>query len=255
MRLKNQVALITGAALGQGRAACHLFAREGAKIVALDVQEKAGRKTADLVRRSGGEIRFFQCDVRFEDQVEEAIEEGTAAFGRLDILYNNAGVLRPEVDGDLTAMEGNVWDDIQDINVKGTLWVCKYGIPKLIASGGGSVINVSSVAAHRYDTEHFVAAYASSKAAIISLTKALAIGYAKDNIRANVILPGPVDTTLTGPLSDEYRESVSPRIPLGRIAKPEEIASVALFLASADASYVTGAEIAVDGGILAHLGW
>lgn len=255
MRLENKVALITGAALGQGRAACQLFAQEGAKIIALDVNLAAGQETVDLVKQKDGEITFYPCDVRNEEDVTKAIQEGIRAFGRLDILYNNAGVLRPNQDGALTDMNESFWDEIQDINVKGTLWVCKHGIPELIKAGGGSIINVSTVAAYRYDTANYVAAYAASKSAIVSLTKSIAIGYAKNNIRANVILPGPVDTLLTGPLTDEYRKNVSPKIPLGRIGKPEEIATVALFLASSDSSYVTGAEIAVDGGILAHLGW
>ncbi|MBN1316112.1 MAG: SDR family oxidoreductase [Anaerolineales bacterium] len=255
MRLENKVALITGAALGQGRAACQLFAREGAKIIAVDVNQDAGQETVELVRQESGEIVFFTCDVRNEKEVKETIQGGVQTFGQLDILYNNAGVLRPTEDGALTEMDESFWDEIQDINVKGTLWVCKSGIPELIKAGGGSIINVSTVAAYRYDTANYVAAYAASKSAIVSLTKSIAIGYAKNNIRANVILPGPVDTLLTGPLTDEYRKNVSPKIPLGRIAKPEEIATVALFLASSDSSYVTGAEIAVDGGILAHLGW
>jgi meso-butanediol dehydrogenase/(S,S)-butanediol dehydrogenase/diacetyl reductase len=255
MRLAHKVALITGAALGQGRAACRLFAREGARIVALDVDEEAGRQMAELVSQDGGQLAFFRCDVSQEAEVQRAVQAGAAAFGRLDILYNNAGVLWPDLDGGLTEMDEATWDRVQAINLKGTLWVCKHGLPELIKAGGGSIINVSSTAVHRYDTKHFVAAYASSKAAVISLTKALAVAHAKDGVRANVILPGPVDTTLTGPLTDEYRQTVGALIPLGRIAQPEEIARVALFLASDEASYVTGVELPVDGGILAHLGW
>jgi NAD(P)-dependent dehydrogenase (short-subunit alcohol dehydrogenase family) len=255
MRLANKVALITGASLGQGRAACRLFAREGARIVALDVNEEAGREMAAMVADAGGEMAFFRCDVSQEAEVKRAVQAGAAAFGQLDILYNNAGVLWPDRDGPFTEMDEATWDRVQAINLKGTLWVCKYGLPELIKAGGGSIINVSSTAAYRYDTIHFVAAYASSKAGVISLTKALAVAHARDGIRANVILPGPVDTTLTGPLTDEYRTTVGPLIPLGRIAQPEEIARVALFLASDEASYVTGIELPVDGGILAHLGW
>ncbi len=255
MRLKDKTALITGAAKGMGRAACQLFAREGARIIALDVDEQAGQEVTDLVTGQGGEIRFFQCDVSQESQVRALVAAGAAAYGGLDILYNNAGVLWPDQDGAIIEMDEGTWDRVQAINVKGTLWVCKYGLPHLIKAGGGAIINVSTTAVHRHDTQHYVAAYASSKAAVISLTKSLAVGHAADGVRANVILPGPVDTTLTGPLNDEYRRTVGPLIPLGRIARPEEIASVALFLASDDASYVTGAEIPVDGGILAHLGW
>ena len=255
MRLENKTVLITGAAHGMGRAACQLFAREGARIVALDIHEEAGRELVELVSRDGGEICFFPCDVSKEEQVRSAVKAGAAAFGGLDILYNNAGVLWPQRDGAIAEMDEATWDKVQAINVKGTLWVCKYGLPELIKAGGGSIINVSSTAVYRHDTEHFVAAYASSKAAVISLTKSLAVGHAADGGRANVILPGPGDPTLTGPRSDAYRETIGPLIPLGRIARPEEIATVALFLASDGASYVTGVELPVDGGILAHLGW
>ena len=248
MRLENKVALITGAALGQGRAACQLFAREGAKIIALDVNQQEGQITVDLVQQKGGEIVFYICDVRNEQEVQEAIQDGVQAFGKLDILYNNAGVLRPTEDGALTEMDESFWDEIQDINVKGTLRICKNGIPELIKAGGGSIINVSTVAAYRYDTANYVAAYAASKSAIVSLTKSIAIGYAKNNIRANVILPGPVDTLLTGPLTDEYRKNVSPKIPLGRIAKPEEIATVALFLASSESDFFVGQILPFTGG-------
>jgi NAD(P)-dependent dehydrogenase (short-subunit alcohol dehydrogenase family) len=255
MRLKGKTALITGAAKGMGRAASLLFAREGARILALDLDEIAGQELVDLVSAEGGEAHFIPCDVSQEEQVKEAIAAGAEVCGSLDVLYNNAGVLWPKLDSAITQMDEAIWDEVQAINVKGTLWVCKYGIPHLIQAGGGAIVNVATTAVHRHDTQHYVAAYASSKAAIISLTKSLAVGYAANKVRANVILPGPVDTTLTGPLSDEYRQTVGSLIPLGRIARPEEIASVALFLASDEASYVTGAEIPVDGGILAHLGW
>lgn len=255
MKLEGRVALITGAGRGMGQAACRVFAREGAGIVALDIDEDLGRQTVAIVEAEGGRIRFIRCDVSSESEVEEAVANGRDAFGRLDILYNNAGVLWPNADGSLTEMDAVTWDRVQSINLKGTLWICKYGLPHLIEAGGGAIINVSSTAVHRYDTAYPVAAYAASKAGVIALTKALAIAHARQNVRANVLLPGPVDTLLTGPVSEQHKATVAALIPLGRMAHPNEIARVALFLASDDSSYITGAEIPVDGGILAHLGW
>lgn len=249
MRLKDKVALITGAAMGQGRAGCLLFAREGAKIVAVDIDERGGTETVEAVRQQGGEAVLCSCDVAVEEEVKGAVSEGVAAFGKLDILYNNAGVLWRDKDLEVTRTIEEHWDRVMNINLKGAVWVCKYGIPELIKAGGGAIVNVASISALLGFTTA-QDAYTCSKGAIVSLTRSLAVVYAKHHIRANTIHPGPVDTPMQRVWDEETRKAICEWVPLGRIAKPEEIAQCALFLASDEASYVTGAELVVDGGIL-----
>ncbi|MBW2617364.1 MAG: glucose 1-dehydrogenase [Deltaproteobacteria bacterium] len=252
-RLEGKIALITGAALGLGRAASQLFAREGAKIVALDLNEQAGLETAELIKQSGGKIAFIKCDVSDEAQVKNAVEIGVDTYGKLNILLNNAGVLWSDKDGSVTEMLEEDWNRIMDINVKGPFWICRYGIPELIKAGGGSIINISSPSAHLATLDP-VDAYVTSKGALISLTKSLAVAQAKNSIRVNTILPGAMDTPMQSHLDDEGRKMLSNISPMGRMAKPEEIAYAALFLASDEASFVTGAEFVADGGVMAYLG-
>lgn len=249
MRLKDKVALITGAGMGQGRSASLIFAREGARIVALDVDAEAGRETVELVEGQGGEAVFCQCDVASEDQVKKAVEDGVAAFGKLNILYNNAAVLWRDRDFETLRTNEADWDRVMDINLKGPVWVCKYGIPELVKAGGGSIINIASLSALLgFDTAQD--SYTCSKGALISLTRSLAIVHAKDNVRANAIHPGPVDTPMQKEWDEETKEAIAEWVPLGRMGEPEDIVNCALFLASDEASYITGAEIVVDGGIM-----
>ena len=249
MRLKDKVALITGAGMGQGRAACLIFSREGAKIVALDIDEKFGQETVKLVNQQGGDAVFCRCDVANEKNVKGAVEEGIKAFGKLNILYNNAGVLWRDKDFEVTRTIEENWDHVMNINLKGAVWVCKYGIPELIKAGGGSIINIASVSALLGFTTA-QDAYTCSKGALLSLTRSLAIVYAKNGIRANTIHPGPVDTPMQKVWDEETKKAIAEWVPLGRIGRPEDIANCALFLASDEASYITGAEIVVDGGIM-----
>ncbi len=249
MRLKNKVALITGAALGQGRAACLTFAREGAKIVAVDIDADNGEKTVEMVRDQGGEAIFCPCDVALERQVAQAVAEGVEAFNKIDILYNNAGVLWRDRDFEVTRTVEENWDRVMAINLKGPVWVCKYGIPELIKAGGGSIINIASISALLGFTTA-QDAYTCSKGALISLTRSLAIVYAKHGIRANAIHPGPVETPMQKDWDDETKRQIADWVPLGRIGRAEDIANCALFLASDDASFITGQEITVDGGIM-----
>jgi NAD(P)-dependent dehydrogenase (short-subunit alcohol dehydrogenase family) len=253
LRLQDKVALITGAGMGMGRAASVLFAREGAKIVALDVDEKAGAETAGMVRSHGGEALFVRCDVGSEREVREAVAAGVASFGKLNILYNNAGVLWRDRDFEVTRTDEAVWDRVMAINLKGPVFVCKYGIPELIKQGGGSIITTASISAI-FGYKRAQDAYTASKGALISLSRSIAVVYGEKNIRSNVIHPGFVDTPMQREFTEEKKKAIAQAIPLGRLAQAEDVARVALFLASDESSYITGAEITVDGGLTVNGG-
>ena len=250
-RLQNKIALITGAGMGMGREAAVLFAREGARVVVGDLNGQAAAETVELVKRAGGEALAVVGDVAIEAEVKRMVEDGVRRFGALHVLYNNAGVLWKDRDRSVLETDGEQWDRVMAINLKSVFWVTKYGIPHLRAAGGGSIILVGSVSALAGFTRA-QDAYTAAKGALISLTKSLAIQFAKDKIRCNVIHPGIVDTPLQAPyLTDAIRREFETGIPLGRIASPREIANVALFLASDESSYMTGAELVVDGGFTA----
>lgn len=253
MRLREKVAFITGAGMGQGREAAVLFAREGARVIVADINAAAAKETVALVEQAGGEALAVRGDVGVEADVDRMIGEGIRRFGVLHILYNNAGVLWKDKDRSVLETTEANWDRVMAINLKGPFFVCKHGIPHLIRSGGGSIINVGSVSALCGFT---VAqdAYTSAKGALISLTKSLAIQFAGQNVRCNIIHPGIIETPMQAPyLADPAkRRSFEESIPLGRIAHPREIAAVALFLASDESSYITGAEIIADGGFTAQ---
>ena len=253
MRLQEKVAFITGAGMGQGREGACLFAQEGARVVVADVDEKAAAETARLIERRGGQALAVVGDVSVERDVKRMIAAGVKRFRALHILYNNAGVLWKDRDRSVLETTEENWDRVQAINLKGPFFVAKHGIPHLIRSGGGSIINVGSVSA----LAGFTVAqdsYTSAKGALISLTRSLAIQFARQNVRCNIIHPGIIETPMQAPyLKDPAkRKSFEEGIPLGRIAQPREIACVALFLASDDSSYVTGAEIVADGGFTAQ---
>ncbi len=250
-RLKDKVAFISGAGLGIGREAAVLFAGEGAGVVVADIDEKAAQETVRLVEAPGGRALAVTGDVALEADVARMIEEGARRFGALHVLYNNAGVLWKDRDRSVLETDERWWDRVMAINLKAVFWVTKYGIPHLRAAGGGSVINMGSVSALAGFTRA-QDAYTAAKGGLISLTKSLAIQFARDRIRCNIIHPGIVDTPLQAPyLNEALRKEFETGIPLGRIAQPREIASVALFLASDESSYMTGAELVVDGGFTA----
>src|SRR5216117_2305952 len=250
-RLTGKVALITGAGMGMGREASRLFAAEGARIVVCDIDGEAASQTADLVKRAGGEALAAVGDVAVEDDVRGMVEEGARRFGALHVLYNNAGVLWKDRDRSVLETDERWWDRVMAINLKSVFWVTKHGIPHLRRAGGGSVIVMGSVSALVGFTRA-QDAYTAAKGGLISLTKSLAIQFARDRVRCNIIHPGIVDTPLQAPyLTDALRKEFETGIPLGRIARPREIASVALFLASDDSSFMTGAELIVDGGFTA----
>ena len=251
-RLRNKVALITGAGMGMGREAATLFAEEGAGIVVCDIDRAAADETVALVKRAGGDAVAAIGDVAIESDVARMVEEGAARFGALHILYNNAGVLWKDRDRSVLETDGAQWDRVMAINLKSVFWVTKHGIPHLQKAGGGSIVLVGSVSALAGFTRA-QDAYTAAKGALISLNKSLAIQFARDNIRCNIIHPGIVDTPLQAPyLNDELREEFKTGIPLGRIGRPREIAYAALFLASEESSFMTGAEMIVDGGFMAQ---
>ena len=250
-RLKDKVALITGAGNGIGREASLLFASEGARVIVADVDEAAAKETVRLAGASGGQAVAAAGDVAVEADVARMIEEGVRRFGGLHVLYNNAGVLWKDRDRSVLETDERWWDRVMAINLKSVFWVTKHGIPHLQRAGGGSVIVMGSVSALVGFTRA-QDAYTAAKGGLISLTKSLAIQFARDRVRCNIIHPGIVDTPLQAPyLTDALRKEFEAGIPLGRIATPREIASVALFLASDDSSYMTGAELTVDGGFTA----
>jgi NAD(P)-dependent dehydrogenase (short-subunit alcohol dehydrogenase family) len=250
-RLRGKVALVTGAGMGIGREAAALFAAEGARVVVADIDAGAAAETVRRVAAAGGEALAVPGDVALEPDVERMVADGVRRFGALHVLYANAGVLWKDRDRSVLETDSAWWDRVMAINLKGVFWITKHGIPHLRRAGGGSVVLMGSVSALVGFTRA-QDAYTCAKGALISLTKSLAIQFAKDGIRCNIIHPGIVDTPLQAPyLTDELRREFRAGIPLGRIAEPREIANVALFLASDESSFMTGAELVVDGGFTA----
>ena len=251
-RLGGKVALITGAGMGIGREAARLFAAEGARVVVADIDERAAGETAAAIAAAGGEALATVGDVALEADVARMIAAGVARFGALHVLYNNAGVLWKDRDRSVLETDETCWDRVLAINLKSVFWVTKHGIPHLQRAGGGSIVNVGSVSALVGFTRA-QDAYTAAKGALISLTKSLAIQFGQDRIRCNIIHPGIVDTPLQAPyLTEELRREFRSGIPLGRIAHPREIAFAALFLASDESSFMTGAELTIDGGFTAQ---
>ena len=249
MRLADKAALITGAGSGMGRLAAQVFAREGAQIVAVDVAEPALRETAASVEAEGGQILAVPADVSVAADVERAIAEGVRAFGRLNVLYNNAGIF-PDDDTSVVDTDESVFQRVLDVNLKGVFLCCKHGIPHLIEAGGGSIVNVASFVALVGCTVP-QDAYTASKGAVLSLTRSLAVQYGRQGIRANAICPGPIMTPLLEGLfpSEEERLKRLNRIPLGRFGRADDVVYAALYLASDESSWTTGTTFVVDGGI------
>jgi NAD(P)-dependent dehydrogenase (short-subunit alcohol dehydrogenase family) len=251
MRLNERVALITGAGSGIGRETAALFAREGARIVVVDVNEAGGKETAELVHAAGGQAIFVRADVSRSAEAEAMVAAAEAQYGRLDILFNNAGISHAD-DDDAVHTEESVWDLTMAVNVRGVFLGCKYGIPALRRAGGGKIINTASfVAILGAATPQL--AYTSSKGAVLAMTRELAAVHARENIRVNALCPGPLRTELLMKYlnTEERRQRRLVHIPMGRFGEAREIANAALFLASDESSFVTGATFLVDGGITA----
>lgn len=251
MRLENKVALITGAGGGIGRETALLFAREGAAIVAVDINDADGEATVAEVVAGGGRASHVHADVSKADDCCRMIAAAEATYGKLDVLFNNAGISHAEDDDAINTSEA-VWDLTMQVNVKGVFLGCKYGIPALQRAGGGSVINTASfVAVLGAATPQL--AYTASKGAVLSMSRELALIHARENIRVNALCPGPLRTELLMKYLDtaEKKNRRLVHIPMGRFGEAREIAKAALYLASEESSFVTGSTFLVDGGITA----
>ena len=250
MRLQDKVTIITGAGSGMGRVAAQMFAAEGARVVVAEFNEAAGEETAALIRSAGGDATFIKVDVSKEADAKAMVDHAVTTYGRLDCLYNNAGVM-PEADHSVTDTDVATWDAVMAVNVRGVFLGCKFAVPAMVQAGGGSIINIAS----------FVAilgcsvpqdAYTASKGAVLALTRSMAVQFAGRGVRANSISPGPIETPLLMDwlLKDEAAKQLRlNRNPSGRFGKPEEIVNVAIYLASDESKWTNGANFVIDGGI------
>jgi len=245
MLLKDKVAIITGGGSGFGRATSLLFAKEGAKVAVVDYVEEAAKMVANEIKSMGAEAIYVKADVSSEEDVMRFVDVTVKAFGKLDIIFNNAGIYVP---GNAEQQKVEDWDRILNVNLKGVFLGCKYAIPHMKQNGGGAIINTASAAALIGFPEAI--AYAASKGGVVSVTRAVALDYAKFGIRANCICPGTSETAITKDvLADpQLRAMFLAPIPLGRFGQPEDVANAALFLASDLSAYITGAVLPVDGG-------
>jgi NAD(P)-dependent dehydrogenase (short-subunit alcohol dehydrogenase family) len=250
-RLDGKVALITGAGGGIGREASLLFAAEGASVVAVDLDERTAAATAAQVAAAGGTCAPFAADISRDDGCAAMVAFAEATYGALHVLFNNAGVMLSGDDDALTTTE-DVWETTMAVNAKGVWLGCKHGIPALVRAGGGAIVNTASFVALMGAATPQVA-YTASKGAVLALSRELAVIHARDGIRVNALCPGPLRTELLMKFldTDEKRHRRLVHIPMGRFGEAREIAKAALFLASDDASFMTGAQLVVDGGITA----
>jgi NAD(P)-dependent dehydrogenase (short-subunit alcohol dehydrogenase family) len=250
MRLRDKVAIITGAGAGIGRASAVLFAREGAKLVCADLSNETGEETVRLVREAEGDASFFRGDASENDDVERLVEDAVRRYGRLDVFYANAGIVPGGTVLDCTEEE---WERAMRINARSVFLACKHAIPAMRASGGGSIVCTASVAGIVGVKNR--AAYSASKMAVIGLVKSVALDFVHEGIRINAICPGTVDTpslqgrlAATGDYQKAHREFVA-RQPMGRLGTADEIAALALYLASDESAYMTGSYMVIDGGL------
>ena len=250
MRLADKVCVITGGGGGMGRVAALMFAHEGAKVVVAEVSQEAGDGTVQAVKDAGGQASAVEADVSKEDDARAMVQHAIDTYGRIDVLYNNAGIM-PAADHSVVDTDVATWDKVMAVNVRGVFLGCKFAIPRMVEQGSGSIINIAS----------FVAllgcsvpqdAYTASKGAILSLTRSLAVQFGPNGVRSNAICPGPVETPLLMDwlVKDEEAKRIRlARNPTGRFGKPEEIVNMALYLASDESRWTNGASLVVDGGI------
>jgi NAD(P)-dependent dehydrogenase (short-subunit alcohol dehydrogenase family) len=249
MRLKNDVALITGAGSGIGRESALLFAAEGARVVVVDMNDEGGKDTARAIKERGGEAVFVHADVSKADDCANMVRVAEDRFGALHVLFNNAGIM-DSADDDAIQTDERLWDRTMMVNAKSVFLGCKYGIPALRRAGHGSIINTASIVALVGSAAAQIA-YTASKGAVLSMSRELAIIHARENIRVNALCPGPLRTELLMKFldTDEKLQRRLVHLPMGRFGEASEIARAALFLASSESSYVTGATFVVDGGL------
>ncbi|MCS6806818.1 MAG: SDR family NAD(P)-dependent oxidoreductase [Acidobacteriota bacterium] len=251
MRLKDKVAIVTGAAAGIGRAIAELFAGEGARVALCDIRAELGEEVATRIRSAGGEASFVRCDVSQADEVEALVRTTVSRYGRLDILVNNAA--RWAGDGVLLEVSEAIWDDTLDACLRSVYLCSKYAIPPMAAGGWGSIVNIASVNA--LFGVH-LAAYTAAKGGVIALTRLMAVQYGGQGIRANVICPGTIETETTRTAFEErpkLRERLQQALPLKRLGRPDDVAYCALYLASPESDFVTGAIFVIDGGLTAGM--
>jgi NAD(P)-dependent dehydrogenase (short-subunit alcohol dehydrogenase family) len=251
MRLKDKVAIVVGAGsirpgMGNGKATAILFAKEGAKVACVDLRLKAAEETVETIKHQGGQAIAISADATKEAGAKKIVEGVIANYGKIDILFNNVGIGLGDRGLKITEKD---WDMVMNTNLKGIMAVCKYVVPEMIKGGGGAIVNNASMAAFY---GHYNYPYAASKAGVVALTKSLAVGLAKYNIRVNCVAPGLIATPMVDGLMGPRRDStVEQRVPLKRHGKAEEVAYAVLFLASDEASFITGQSICVDGGMSA----
>jgi 3-oxoacyl-[acyl-carrier protein] reductase len=245
MRLKDKVAIITGASMGIGRADAYLFAKEGAKIAIGDITDAGAEETAAAIRSGGGEAFFLHADVTKEEEVKKLVAKTIEKFGKIDILINNAGIPQKLFPIEETGVE--LWDQVHDVNLKSVFLMSKHVVPHMKKAGSGVIINMSTVNSLRPHPFH--CAVSSAKSSVIMMTKCLAVELAPNKIRVNCVSPWTIDTpAFRGSLTEEQQKVWIGQIPLGRIGQPDDIANAILFLVSDEASWITGVNLPVDGG-------
>jgi NAD(P)-dependent dehydrogenase (short-subunit alcohol dehydrogenase family) len=257
----NKVVIVTGGARGIGEAAVLAFARDGYRVALADVDASAGEQVRQRSGSLAGNVLVIRADVSRARDAEDVVRQTVSAFGGVDVVFNNAGIQPPDSYKTAEHLDEAMWDRVMDVNVKGCFLLCKYAIPEMRRRGGGVIINNASV--QGLQSQKLVPVYAASKGAVLSLTRNLALDYAEDNIRVVAVCPGSVDTpmlrataALASPVDpDGTLEEWGRKHPLGRIARPEEIAEVVVFLASDKASFITGEYVCVDGGLMAKGQW
>jgi NAD(P)-dependent dehydrogenase (short-subunit alcohol dehydrogenase family) len=250
-RLDGKVCVITGAGGGIGRASALHFGQEGARVAVVDIAHDAGLAVVAELTAAGVDSAFFPCDVTLDESVASLYEEVGERFGSIDVLFNNAGIVAPG-DGSVIDTDPAIWQRVLAVNLTGVFLCCRHGIPRLLESGGGSVINTASFVAVMGAATSQIA-YTAAKGGVLSLTREIAVEFARRGVRANALCPGPIDTPLLREVFDtpEALDRRLIHVPAGRLGRPEDIAHAAVYLASEESSWVTGTTFLVDGGITA----